>query len=61
MHTDAGLEYDEEVVPGSDCPPGTGWTALYPKREVKAIDPGSSPKTNEQSAESHDENARRMP
>lgn len=47
MHTDAGLEYDEEVVPGTDCPPGKGWTALYPKREIKAEDPGSSPKTKE--------------
>lgn len=29
MHTDAGLEYDEEVVPGSDSPPGDGWHPLY--------------------------------
>lgn len=29
MHTDCGLEYDEEVVPGSDSPPGDGWHPLY--------------------------------
>lgn len=25
----AGWEYDEEVVPGRDCPPGKGWSPLY--------------------------------
>jgi hypothetical protein len=29
-HTDHGIEYDEEVVPGSDCPLGEGWLALGP-------------------------------
>lgn len=29
MHTDAGMEYDEEVVPGSDRPPGKDWHPLY--------------------------------
>lgn len=29
MHTDAGIEYDEEVVPGSDKPPGDNWHPLY--------------------------------
>lgn len=28
-HTDAGKEYDEEVVAGRDQPPGEGWTPLY--------------------------------
>ncbi|HEY0684681.1 MAG TPA: hypothetical protein VGD45_20260 [Steroidobacter sp.] len=29
LHTDAGIEYDEEVVPGSDRPKGEGWHPLY--------------------------------
>lgn len=28
-HTDSGMEYDEEVVAGSDMPTGIGWLPLY--------------------------------
>lgn len=33
-HTEYGLDYDEEVVPGSDCPEGKGWVALFPERSL---------------------------
>jgi len=37
-HTDCGVEYDEECVPGRDSPTGGGWHPLYVRPEFAMRD-----------------------